>query len=117
VEPHKQRLVIVGSVPWGEEVVALFRRAGWDIFHLTNSSDLACAIISRRPHVVVLPLQTADESGFLIAAKVKQARPKTRVLLIGTEADPLAARFAQFVGALFLSGDQGLFALVREICR
>ena len=117
IEPQKQRLVIVGSMPWNGELVTLCRHAGWDVFHLTGSNDLACAILSRRPHVVILPVQTQDESGFLIAAKVKQARPKTRILLIGARSDPLAERFAQFVGATYMSGKQGLVALLREMRR
>jgi hypothetical protein len=117
VETRRQRLVIVGAVPWGEELAALLQRSDWDIFHLTDGGNLACAILSRRPQVVVLPLQTWEESGFLIAAKVRYARPKTRVLLIGTQADPRAARWAQFVGATYLSTEQGLSALVHEIQR
>ncbi|MBA2224694.1 hypothetical protein [Thermogemmata fonticola] len=117
VEPQKQRLVIVGSMPWSGELAALCRQAGWEVFRLTGSSELACAILSRRPQVVILPLHTRDESGFLIAAKVKQARPKIRILLVGTGVDPAAARFARFVGATYVNGHQGLAALLREICQ
>ena len=117
VETRRQRLVIVGAVPWGEELVALFQQADWDIFRLTDGGNLTCTILSHRPQVVVLPLQTREESGFLIAAKARHARPKTRVLLIGTQADPRAARWAQFVGATYLCTEQGLSALVHEIQR
>jgi hypothetical protein len=117
VEPQKQRLVIVGSMPWSGELAALCRQAGWEVFRLTGSSGLACAILSRRPQVVILPPETQDESGFLIAAKVKQARPKTRILLIGAGDDPAMIRFARFVGATYVNGNQGLAALWREICR
>jgi ActR/RegA family two-component response regulator len=117
VEPQRQRLVIVGTLHWSEELAALCRQAGWEVFRLTSSSELPCAILSRRPQVVILPLQTQDESGFLIAAKVKQARPRTRILLVGNGVDPSAARFARFVGATYVDSNLGLAALLREISR
>ena len=42
---------------------------------------------------------TDGESGYLTCAKLRQCLPRIRVVLIGREKTPEAARFADFVGA------------------
>ena len=69
----------------------------------------------RSRSAVLLPAETGAESGHLIAAKLKKAKPKLKVVLVGTERTPEAERFAKFVGATFAVESDGAGRVVAGI--
>ncbi len=95
---RRRRAVVVDGAGCAR-VADRFRNLDWDVAAVPAGPDLACAILARKPAVVVLPLETGWESGYLVAAKVRAARPKTRVVLVAAARTPWTERFARFVGA------------------
>jgi DNA-binding response OmpR family regulator len=81
--------------------VSRLRRAGWQVLRAVTPWDARRLACLRGADVVVLPTDGPDESGWLTCAKLRRARPRVRVVLIG-ERTPEAVRFARFVGAATL---------------
>ena len=99
---RKPRVVLVGGA--GSAAARLrFQQLGWDALHLPAGSDLVPAVLARRPLAVLLPIDTGWESGYLLAFKLKKARPRLRVALVAPTREPGAERFARFVGATLLA--------------
>jgi hypothetical protein len=104
---RKPRAVLVGNSVFAANAADQFRKLGWDAFGIPAGDDLACAILARKPNAVLLPVETGGESGYLVAAKLKKAKPKLRVMLVGAARTPEAERFAKFVGAAFAAEAEG----------
>jgi hypothetical protein len=112
---RKPRAVVVGNSLFAANAADQFRKLGWDVCTIANSDDLAAAVLAKKPNAVVLPDVTGAESGHLIAAKLKKARPKLKVVLVGTERTLEAERFAKFVGAAFAVESDGACRVVAGI--
>ena len=67
-----------------------------------SAADAVRTALTRKPTALLLPEETGMESGYLIAAKVAEARKKLKVVLVGATHTPVAERFANFVGANFV---------------
>ncbi|MBA4065237.1 MAG: hypothetical protein C0501_16300 [Isosphaera sp.] len=102
---RRPRAVVVGGARRGR-VADRFRELGWEVTPVTAGAGLACGILSlvRKPAVVVLPVDTGWESGYLVAAKLRAARPGLRVILVAPARTPWTERFARFVGATLVAG-------------
>lgn len=94
------RVVVGGGAGFAARTTELFLARGVDVCTALALDDLHALAAKKNPTAVVLPVEAADESGFLTCAKLRVTRPKMRVVLVG-EATPTAERLARFVGARF----------------
>ncbi|MCE9566152.1 MAG: hypothetical protein K8U57_29370 [Planctomycetes bacterium] len=111
---RKPRAVLVGKVGCAS-VSDQLRKLDWDVLNVPTSDDLACAVIARKPSVVVLPVGLDGESGYLVAAKLRATKRKLKVVLVGATRTPEAERFAKFVGAAFVAETDGAGKLVNAV--
>ena len=56
---------------------------------------------------MVLPVETGWESGYLVAAKLRAAKRKLKVVLVAPQRTDEAERFARFVGATLVADADG----------
>jgi hypothetical protein len=80
---------------------------GWEVVNV-STADAVRAAIAKKPTAMLLPDQTGVESGYLIAAKVLEARRKLKVVLVGATRTAQAERFAKFLGAGFIAETDGV---------
>lgn len=86
-----------------EDVADHFRLLGWDVCAPATAEDAARIAFRKNAAVIVLPAETGCESGFLTAAKLRKAKPKAKLVLVGAERNETAERLAKFVGATFVA--------------
>jgi len=111
---RKPRVILVGTAI--QEVKALGLHAdNCDVITLPVSNKITCAVLARKPSVVVLPECLDQESGYLVAAKLRAAKPRLKVVLIAATRTPEAERFAKFVGVTFVAHTDGASKLVEAI--
>jgi DNA-binding response OmpR family regulator len=92
----------------------MLRRIGWDVCMASTSNDLYDFALRKNPLAVVLPVETADESGYLTCAKLRLTRPKLKVVLIG-EPTERGRQLAGFVGADLISEANAIDAVMKLI--
>lgn len=92
------RLIVSGR-SFGRRLAPLLRDLGWEVHTVADGAEARRLAHRSRPSAVLLPAETDGESGFLTCAKLRQCLPRLRVVLVGRERTPEAARFADFVGA------------------
>jgi len=112
---RKPRAVVVGNSVFTANAADQFRKLGWDVCSIASADDLTGAVLARKPNAVLLPAETGTESGHLVAAKLKKARPKLKVVLVGEKPSGEAERFARFVGAGFAVESDGASRVVAGI--
>jgi DNA-binding response OmpR family regulator len=80
------------------------RRAGWRVFRAATIDSVRDLAHRVGPEVVVLPADGSDESGWLTCAKLLEAMPGLRAIVVGK---PTAdgTEFARFIGATLVPGD------------
>lgn len=100
--PRKRaaRVILGGGAGFAARAVEQFLARGVDVCTAIALDELHSIAARKNPMAVVLPVETAGESGYLTCAKLRLMRPKMRVVLVG-EATPRAERLARFVGARF----------------
>ena len=104
---------VSGAGSAGGVVAEQLRTLDWDVFAVPADEDVACTVLARRPTVVVIPVETGWESGFLLAAKIRKAKPRVKVVLVAPTRTAEAERFAKFVGAtLVADGEADLVGAV-----
>jgi hypothetical protein len=91
------RVVFGGGPAFAARVADPFHRLGWEVCAATEET-LHALTVRKNPTAVLLPVEAGAESGYLTCAKLRLARPKLRVVLVGKQT-PRAERFARFVGA------------------
>ena len=91
------------------------RKLDWEVLTVPAGDDLACAVLARKPSVVVLPAETGWESGYLVAAKLRASRKKLRVVLVTPTRTSDGERFAKFVGAALVAEPEGTAKLATAV--
>jgi DNA-binding response OmpR family regulator len=81
-----------------ELVAERLQARGWRVLRAGAPVEIRRLAGRHRLDAVVLPVDSPDESGWIACAKLRCARPRLKVFLLG-ERTPAAQRFAQFVGA------------------
>jgi hypothetical protein len=114
---RKPRLVFVGGVGGGAagKVAEQLRKLDWDVFAVQADEEIACTVLARRPSVVVIPVETGWETGYLLAAKLRKAKPRLKVVLVAPTRTVDAERFAKFVGATLVAEGEGTAKLVTAV--
>jgi len=111
---RKPRLVIAGSIGFMGRATCQLQMRGWEIVNV-SATDAVRAALTRKPTAMLLPEETGTETGYLIAAKVLEARRKTKVVVVGTKRTQEAERFAHFVGAGFVAESDGVGHLLAAL--
>jgi hypothetical protein len=90
--------------PFLTATIDRLRRAGWRVYR-ASTIDAARGLAKRlNPEVVVLRADGADESGWLTCAKLLEAMPGLRVIVVGKPTSD-DTEFARFIGATLVPGD------------
>lgn len=111
---RKPRVALVGGAGCGR-VTEQLRKMDWEVMAVPAGDDLACAVLARKPSVVVLPVETGWESGYLVAAKLRAARKKLKVVLVTRGRTAEGEKFAKFVGATLVTDTDGAGKLVTAV--
>jgi len=111
---RKPRLVVAGAIGFAGRAKDQLQMRGWEVVNVPTS-DAVRAALTRKPTAMLLPDVTGIESGYLIAAKVLEARRKLRVVLVGATRTPEAERFAKFIGAGFVAETDGVSKLLAAL--
>jgi hypothetical protein len=106
------RVILAGRFKLGAKVAERFRTLGWEVFTVTTDHDVHAAAAETDPHAILILEDAGDESGYLACAKLLHTMPELRVVVVGAERTPERERFAEFVGATFVSEDDGVTQLV-----
>ena len=107
-------LVLVGGacvIP----LAAHLRDLGWDVHTAADAAEVLHLALRKKPYAVLLPIEAQGESGYLSCAKLRQALPRVKVVLVGSEKTTEAERFAGFVGAAFATDGMVVEALNRLV--
>src|SRR5580698_4414555 len=111
---RKPRLVVAGTIGVLGKATNQLHKHGWEIVNVPTS-DAVRAALTRKPTAMLLPDETGVESGYLIAAKVLEARRKLKVVVVGATRTPKAERFAKFIGAGFVAETDGVHKLLAAL--
>ncbi len=111
-----RRVVLAGRFKLGLKVADQFRKLGWEVFTVTTDHDVHAAAAETDPHAILLLEDAGDESGYLACAKLLQTQPNLKVVVVGAERTPQRERFAEFVGASFVTEADGVSELVAAVC-
>lgn len=109
------RLVLSSGSAFAELMAEALRARGWDV-HTVRSEEAVKAAIKKNPAAVVVPVCAGAESGFLTAAKIRKAKPRLKVVLVG-ERTAKTEKLAKFVGAEFAAEADGLAGLLTAFAR
>ena len=108
------RVVLGGEPGFATRTADMLRRIGWDVCTASTSNDLYDFALRKNPLAVVLPVETAGESGYLTCAKLRLTKPKLKVVLIG-EPTERGRQLAGFVGADLISEANAVDAVMKLI--
>jgi DNA-binding response OmpR family regulator len=108
-------VILAGRFRLGAKVAEQFRKLGWEVITVGTDHDVHVAAAETAPHAVLLLEDAGDESGYLACAKLRRSQPELRVALVGEERTPERERFAEFVGAAFVTEDDGVNELVNSV--
>ena len=100
-----RRVVLAGRFKLGANVAERFRKLGWEVHTVTGEHDIHAAAAETDPHAILLLEDTGPESGYLACAKLRQTLPELKVVVVGSEWTLERERFAEFVGATFVTED------------
>jgi CheY-like chemotaxis protein len=92
------------------------RRHGWDVYLAQTGAEVRRLAKKLAPAVVVLDVDLADESGWLLCDKLSREQDGPKVILVAGQLTPQQERLASFVGATALIRQKdGISALVNEV--
>jgi DNA-binding response OmpR family regulator len=92
------------------------RRHGWEVSLAQTGAEVRRLTKKLAPAVVVIDVDLADESGWLLCDKLSREQAGPKVVLVADERTPQQERLASFVGAAALIRQQdGISALVNEV--
>ena len=109
------RLVLSSGSAFADLMAEALRARGWDV-HTVRSEEAVKAAIKKNPAAVVIPVWAGAESGFLTAAKIRKAKPRLKVVLVG-ERTAKSEKLAKFVGAEFAAEADGVGGLLTAFAR
>jgi DNA-binding response OmpR family regulator len=114
---HNQCLVLAHSdIDFAARASRQFRLLGWDVYLARTGAEARRLTEKLSPAVVVLDVDLADESGWLLCDKLNREQPSSKVLLVAVDPTPEHERLASFVGAAALVWQQeGISELVHEV--
>jgi len=110
-----KRVVLAGRFALGAKVADQFRKLGWEVRTVAGDHDIHAAAAETNPHAILLLEDAGDESGYLACAKLRHTQPDLKVVVVGTERTATRERFAEFVGASFVTEADGVTELVAAV--
>jgi DNA-binding response OmpR family regulator len=104
------------DIGFAARVSRQFRLLGWDVYLARTGAEARRLTQKLAPAVVVLDVNLADESGWLLCDKLSREEPAPRIVLIGPQQTPEQERLASFVGAAALIPQrESISVLVNEL--
>jgi DNA-binding response OmpR family regulator len=104
------------DIGFAARVSRQFRLLGWDVYLARTGAEVRRLTQKLAPAVVVLDIDLADESGWLLCDKLSREEPAPKVVLLGECRTPEQERLASFVGAAALIRQQDCVSvLVNEV--
>jgi len=104
------------DIGFAARVSRQFRLLGWDVYLARTGAEVHRLTQKLAPAVVVLDIDLADESGWLLCDKLSRQEPAPKVVLIGARQTPEQERLASFVGATALIPQRDCISvLVNEV--
>ncbi|AMV28997.1 hypothetical protein VT84_31675 [Gemmata sp. SH-PL17] len=103
-----KRVVLAGRFALGANVADHFRKLGWEVHTVNADHDVHATAAETDPHAVLLPENTGEESGYLACVKLRQTLPDLKVVVVGSERTAGREKFAEFVGAKFVTEADGV---------
>src|SRR5688500_1750340 len=80
--PSRPRMLLAYSdSAYASRCVRHFRRLGWEVRMVASGVEAQRLVEQVAPHVVVLDVDLADETGWLSSAKMLMRRPELKVVL------------------------------------
>ncbi len=110
-----KRVVLAGRFALSTVVADQFRKLGWEVHTVAADHDVHAVAAETEPHAILIP-ELAGESGYLACVKLLRTQPDLKVVVIGTERTARRERFAEFVGAEFVTESDGVNGLVAAVC-
>lgn len=110
-----KRVVLAGGFALAAKVAERFRKLGWEVHTVAADHDVHVAAAETDPHAILLQETAGDESGYLACAKLRRTQPDLKVVVIGAERTARRERFAEFVGAEFVTEADGVNGLVAAV--
>ena len=115
---HPRLLLAYTDSAHASRCVRYFRRLGWEVHMVASGAEAQRLAVEMAPHVVVVDAALPDESGWLIAARIRRAAPQQRVILLTETADAPARERADALGIAGpverADGPEALAALVYD---
>jgi DNA-binding response OmpR family regulator len=108
------RVVLAGGPDFAAHAAEYLYLMGLDVCSAASAEALHSLAVRSRTAAVVLPVETAGESGFLTCAKLRLSRPKLKVVLVG-KPTARSERFARFLGADFTTEADAADAVMKLI--
>lgn len=100
---YRPCLVLAHRDPaYSRETARRFRRLGWDVYQTQGGAEARRLARMMGAELTVLDVDLADESGWLVCAKLRRELPAGQVVLVGDPACPRSQQMAAFVGAAAL---------------
>jgi DNA-binding response OmpR family regulator len=94
-----------------------FRQRGWRVHPARSGREVRALARELVAPTILLGTDQVEESGWLTCAKLRQEQPHLRVFLVAPAVTPERRRFAAFLGAAGLLGQQDdPRAVVRAVC-
>jgi hypothetical protein len=98
------RVVLAGPA-LTDTIAGRLRALGWNVCVAATVGEAAILARATNPTAVVLPAEADDgESGYLVCAKLRRARPRLKLVLVAEAQTPRDVRLARFVGATLATG-------------
>jgi ActR/RegA family two-component response regulator len=113
---YRPCLVLAHRDPtYSRETARRFRRLGWDVYQAQGGAEARRLARMMAAELTVLDVDLADESGWLVCAKLRRELPGSQVVLVGDAGCPRSQQMAAFVGATALVRpcDEGLAGLLQ----
>jgi DNA-binding response OmpR family regulator len=104
------------DIGFASRVSRQFRLLGWNVYLARTGAEVRRLTKKLAPALVVVDVDLADESGWLVCDKLNRDQSGSKVVLIAAHQAPEHERLASFVGAAALIWQQdGIAALVNEV--
>lgn len=91
MKPIRNVLIIDPDLSWGESMAGVLTGEGFEVFFVGSMDDGATYLIKGRPDLVVLSLNSANETALNSVRQILESHPHTRVIVAGEDCNTLIA--------------------------